>query len=85
MGLFFLTDTSDSYHVKCHEYGHSLQNCLWGPIGIFVITIPSAIRYWVFHFREKFGKKNPSYDSIWFEGQATKWGTITIDQWGEKK
>ena len=42
----------------------------------FVICIPSAIRYW---YRElKYYRKGlypeTDYDSIWFEGQATKWG-----------
>lgn len=81
LGLVFLTDSYDSYHTKCHEYGHSLQNMIWGPFFIFFIAIPSSIRYWVFTFREKLGKTNPEYDSIWFEGQASRWGEQTIDQW----
>lgn len=84
MGLFFLTDDYDTTSVKNHEYGHSLQNAIWGPLMLFVISIPSAIRYWVFHFRTKAGKPNPPYDSIWFEGQATRWGTVTVNQWQKK-
>ena len=74
-------------HTKNHEFGHSLQNCIWGPFFPFVIAIPSAIRY---HQRENMVKsgqitareleeKDP-YDSIWFEGQATEWGTKYIDK-----
>jgi hypothetical protein len=53
-----------------------LQNLIWGPLFPFVIAIPSAIRYW---YRElKYYRKglypDTDYDSIWFEGQATKWG-----------
>ena len=33
-------------HTKCHECGHSFQNAIWGPFTIFLISIPSAIRYW---------------------------------------
>lgn len=81
MGLFFFTDNIDSTHVKNHEYGHSLQNAIWGPLMLPVISIPSVIRYWVHYFREKKGKPNPPYDAIWFEGQATKWGTDTVSYW----
>lgn len=85
MGLFFITDKQDDYRLKCHEYGHSIQNCIWGPLCIFVITIPSTIRYWVLRIRTKMGKENPDYDSIWFEGQATKWGMKTEEQWRTKQ
>ena len=83
LGLFFLTDQNDSTHTKNHEYGHSLQNAVLGPFMILLVSIPSAIRYWIFVFREKHGKLNPPYDSIWFEGQATRLGTNTISQWNK--
>lgn len=64
-----------------HEFGHSLQNCLWGPLFPFVIALPSAGRY---HRRETLRKKGvkleTEYDDIWFEGQATEWGNKYFDQ-----
>lgn len=81
LGLFFFIDSHDVTSTKNHEYGHSLQNALWGPLMIFIIAIPSAIRYWVRIIRHNHGKINPPYDSIWFEGQATRWGLQTIGQW----
>lgn len=139
LGLFFLTDDQDSDSVKDHEFGHSLQNCLWGPLMPFVISLPSAARYWLRefktrHMREnftlslmavscclvllltfialifqlewllwimmlvffytafvtywmlnteipKYDKGTVSYDSVWFEGQATEWGTIIAKEW----
>lgn len=54
-----------------HEFGHSIQNCWFGPFMLFIVMIPSAIRYW---YREFNHITNPSYDAIWFEGQATKLG-----------
>lgn len=75
MGPIFLCERNPDWWTKKHEFGHSIQNCFWGPLMIFVITIPSAIRYWFRIIQEKFGKTNlPPYDSIWFEGQATKLG-----------
>lgn len=33
--------------TRKHEYGHNLQNMIFGPFTLFVVTIPSAIRYWL--------------------------------------
>ena len=57
LGCFFLTDEHDSKHTRNHEFGHSLQNCLWGPLFPFVVCIPSAIRYWLREFKTQRGKK----------------------------
>lgn len=81
LGLVFLTDNKPSEHTCNHEYGHSLQNAIFGPFMPFIIGIPSIIRYWVFEIRYRQHKTNPPYDSIWFEDTATKWGTDTIHFW----
>lgn len=62
--------------IMMHECGHGIQNMIFGPLTPFIISIPSLIRYW---YREiKYYKKDltpkTDYDSIWFEGTATKWG-----------
>lgn len=31
----------------CHEYGHSMDSRLWGPIYLLVIGIPSGVHLWV--------------------------------------
>lgn len=62
-------------HTACHEFGHSLQNLWWGPLFPFVISIPSAIRYWM----DRAGKLKSDYEGIWFESQATRLGTKTIN------
>ena len=59
--------------------GHGIQNLYWGPLMIFVIVIPSVTRFWYREWYWKYrypktGKALPPYDSIWFEGQATKLG-----------
>ena len=80
LGIFFIKDCSDSTHIKNHEHGHALQNCLWGPLMLPVISIPSFLRYWYRRIRQKINKnvKLPPYDAIWFEGQATRWGTLFV-------
>ena len=79
LGGLFITDSTPSLHTLCHEHGHGFQNCLWGILYPFVIGIPSAIRYWYREYlvrcRNKKYSDLPPYDSIWFEGQASRWGT----------
>lgn len=72
-------------HTRRHEFGHSLQNLIWGPLMLFVIAIPSFIRYWYQTLRSRKGLENKPYDSIWFEGQATEWGSNAIEyiEYGE--
>lgn len=136
LGIIFLTNKNPSDSICNHEHGHALQNCLWGPLMPFVVSIPSAIRYWARECATRKGKQLyamilcgtllfvaivlailsmfvgfwlyiPSvliavysviifcwlmikeipqydkgyvdYDAIWFEGQATDWGTKLIN------
>lgn len=63
-------------HVLKHEFGHSIQNCMYGPAMIVLVIIPSICRYW---YRELFDISSPPYDSIWFEGMATRLGCEYYD------
>lgn len=76
LGLIFLTDSTPFEHTKCHEHGHAIQNCFFGPFMPFIVSIPSAIRYWWRHFT----KATTPYDAIWFEGQATRLGKKLYDE-----
>ena len=78
LGPCFIVSKSSSTHTKYHEFGHSVQNCIYGPFMLILVSIPSAIRYWyrVFKYYRK-GKRPPTkYESVWFEQQATNLGTI---------
>ena len=68
-------------HTCRHEFGHAIQHLYMGPLFIFIVAIPSATRYWYQVIMSKKGKKFPYgwYDSIWFEGGATKTGTKLIN------
>lgn len=82
LGAFFLTDGIDNKHVKNHEFGHAIQNCVLGPLMPFLVSIPSAIRYWYRTIRENLGLRNETaYDAIWFEGSATRLGNGYISKW----
>ena len=62
------------HHTRMHEFGHSLQNCVFGPLFLFIVAIPSAIRYWLY-MKDKL---KSTYDSVWFEHGATVLGTAWI-------
>lgn len=78
LGCMCIVNISPSQHTLNHEFGHAIQNCYFGPFMIF-ISLASAIRYWYREYLVQIKKisrtKLPRYDSIWFEGQATKFGT----------
>ena len=69
-------------HTRRHEFGHSIQNLFMGPFFPFIVAIPSAIRYWydVLDKKHKADRGPDWYDSIWFEGTATRWGTKAIEK-----
>ena len=66
--------------VRLHEAGHGIQNLWWGPLMLFVICIPSAIRYWYQTIAMKKGKVFPSdwYERAWFESQADRLGAKIV-------
>ena len=71
LGLCFLRDHKTwGGRLNAHEFGHTFQNCLFGPIFPFIVWIPSVIWYWS-------GSKKP-YDSMWFEDAATQCGLYAV-------
>lgn len=78
LGPVNFTCENVSKRTILHECGHSIQNMIWGPLFLFVIGIPSVVRYWYREYLMRVKKVNawllPDYDAIWFEGQATTWG-----------
>lgn len=82
-GGFFFVNKNASLHIKQHESGHGLQNIMLGVLMPFIVSIPSCIRYWYREIVVKSGKKKysdlPDYDSMWFEGWATRLGSKYFD------
>jgi hypothetical protein len=71
LGPCSLTCANPSKHLKQHEFGHSIQNCIFGPLILFFVVIPSVCRYW---YREINNIQYPPYDYAWYEGLATLFG-----------
>lgn len=78
-GCFFFVDENTNLSIVKHEWGHSIQNLILGPLMPFVVDIPSAIRYWfreyVYKYDESTYKLLPPYDAFWVEAWATTLGT----------
>lgn len=76
LGAFFVVNKGAGLSIKQHESGHGLQNIMLGVFMPFVISIPSAIRYWWRRGKERKGYAHtlPPYNSIWFEGWASALG-----------
>ena len=70
-GLCFLQCQKAPNTTRAHEFGHTFQNCLFGPLFIFLVALPSITWYWMHRLSKKPLKP---YDSLWFEDAATQCG-----------
>ncbi len=76
LGWLIITNKNPSRRLLEHEHGHGVQNIMLGPLMPFLVCIPSSLRY---HGRNIIKRLRPKtklkpYDSIWFEGWATRLG-----------
>lgn len=72
-GLMFVRDLDSSKGLSQHEFGHTFQNTLFGPIQI-IWSISSMIRYWYITIRCLRGHTVGEYDSYWLEDAASQCG-----------
>lgn len=72
MGLMFFRDHDSAGDLNEHEFGHTFQNCIFGPLFPFIVAIPSAARWWMRVLKPN--KVYKPYDSAWFEDAATQCG-----------
>lgn len=77
-GFISIVAQNPSSYILQHEFGHSIQNCIFGIYFLPLVAIPSMLRYWYRRYLVTVKKVSyldlPPYDSIWFEGQATLLG-----------
>lgn len=57
-----------------HEYGHTVQSLLLGPLYLIVIGIPSLLWAALPYFRRIRKEKRISYYSLYTERRANAWG-----------
>ncbi len=81
LGPFLFTDTDEPSRLLLHESGHAVQNILFGPLTPLLISLPSAVRYWIRTAGERRGRTfRRHYEDIWFERQATRLGERWIGE-----
>lgn len=77
MGLFiFMKDNHEkkewTYNTRIHEYGHTWQCLLLGPLYFIVVALPSVI--WCNCFKKYREKNNISYYKLYCESWANSFG-----------
>lgn len=75
LGVFIflsIRDPRESSRLCAHEYGHTVQCLLLGPLYWVVVAIPSVIWYHFFAGYRK--KRGVPYDALFCERWATAWG-----------
>lgn len=78
LGMFIFINknrSGDSLHdTKIHEYGHTVQTMILGPLWLFVIAIPSVIWCNTPYFVKKRKNDNVSYYRAYCEGWSNVCG-----------
>ena len=70
LGRFIFVEKLD-YKLICHEYGHSRQSKILGPLYLIVIGLPSLIWAWIYSYSWK-----KSYYWFYTERWADKLGKV---------
>ena len=78
LGMFIFINkdrTGDKRHdMRIHEYGHTIQSLILGPLWLFIIAIPSMIWCNVPYFVKKRKIDNISYYWLYCEGWSNMCG-----------
>ena len=70
LGLFIFMDKNADIRVLNHEYGHSIQSCILGPLYLIVIGIPSYLWANIQYLRNYRDNKRVSYYTFYPERWA---------------
>lgn len=74
LGIFIFLSTSGGGDLRPHEYGHTIQCLLLGPLYWVVVALPSVV--WCFLFAGYREKRRIPYDALYCERWATAWGRV---------
>ena len=86
LGIFFIAPVGGTTRTKNHEHGHAIQNIYFGPFSVGMVSVPSALRFWIRELQYAMDRTpDTGYDDIWFEGQATKSGSAFIERLNKKR
>lgn len=84
LGIFIFINKNKSgasrHDTKIHEFGHTVQSLILGPLWLFVIAIPSVIWCNVPYFVQLRKHKNVSYYWFYCEGWANECGLFATKE-----
>ena len=69
-----ITEWNDKSSLLVHEYGHTIQSLILGPLYLIVIGIPSALWGFLPNLHKKRKDDQISYFSFFTEGWANRLG-----------
>lgn len=74
-------ETIELYNrLVAHEYGHTIQSLVLGPLYLIVIGLPSLLWASIPAFRKMRRKRQISYYSFYTESWANAWGKWTVEK-----
>lgn len=77
LGNIIILDSLYKYETVMHEYGHSIQSKIWGPLYLLVIGLPSI----TMNILSIFGIMDPKrYYLRWPENEADRLGGVDRGQ-----
>ncbi len=72
LGLFFFCEPGE--RLVCHEYGHTIQSLILGPLYLLVVGLPSSIWCNLKYFREYRRRTGTPYSHLYCEKWADRLG-----------
>ena len=76
LGLFLFVPEGADERLLAHEYGHSLQSLLLGPLYLLVIGLPSVIWAGFPALERRRVRRQVSYYAFYTERWADRWGGV---------
>ena len=74
LGMFLFLPPSEDRWYLLHEYGHSLQSLLLGPLYLPLVALPSVFWCRFPPLRRLWTSGRVAYDAVYPENWATAWG-----------
>lgn len=79
LGMFILMDRGHGDDILAHEWGHTIQSIILGPLYLLVVGLPSIIWAGLPAFGRYRQRNHVPYDRLYCEGWATRLGRRTTD------
>ena len=72
LGLFFFCPKNGGIHL--HEYGHTFQSLMLGPLYLLLVSLPSLLWAGLPYFERYRREKRAPYSRLWCEAWADRLG-----------